>query len=520
MREPSPRPSKAYTSGLLSRIWQTVWPRTLFARLILLMLATLLAVQSLSVAIYLRDRDELIDSATDRHTRQRVTALIRLMDQARPYQYQTILKATRNDEMSVSITPAPLVKHPASRGQAAHMEQRLMQRTLRSPELPVHISLKVVEERCENDSEHPFNPKQRNNAHEYERSSDYGPDRPLRSAYQSFHEQDNNRNSYRNPEHHKPYAMTWSITVSARLNTGEWLNIRVGHHNNEQVWDWQAAQGLLLVGILVIGLMVWLVKSNTRPLRRLAGTAEQIGRGQEPTPLAEEGAEEVRSTIRAFNAMQEKQQRFIKDRVLMLAAISHDLKTPLTKLRLQSEFITDPELQQQQQRTLVDMEDMLNATMAFARDDDQSETSRDVELVSLTLSLCDDHIANGANLTTHLPDRLVYRCRPTGIRRLFSNVIDNAVKYAPSATIELHCQGNWIEFIVTDTGPGIPEDVMDQVFRPFFRVETSRNRKTGGMGLGLSVVRSTALLHGGDVTLENMTPQGLKVTARLPYGGG
>ena len=500
-------------TALLRSITDWLWPKTLFARLILLMLITLIAVQSLSVVIYLRDRDDLIDSASNRHIRHQVVALIRLMDQSRPQQYRTILKATRNDELSVSITPTPLVKQPAVHGPSGIMERRLIKRAGRPADLPVHISLDVVEERCEDEKNHPPNAhhwnKRRHREYEYEQATWHNANRPDGPPpFKHHHTSDN--------ESYKTRLMSWSVTVSARLKTGDWLNIRVGDHDDKPVWDWKAVQGLLLVGILVIGLMVWLVKSNTRPLRRLADTAEQIGRGQEPEPLAEQGAEEVRSTIRAFNTMQEKQQRFIKDRVLMLAAISHDLKTPLTKLRLQSEFIADPGLQQQQQRTLTDMEDMLNATMAFARDDDQSESSRNVELVSLVLSLCDDHIANGASLTAALPERLVYHCRPTGIRRLFSNVIDNAVKYAPSAHIELRHQEGWLELIVTDTGPGIPDALLDQVFRPFFRVESSRNRETGGMGLGLSVVRSTALLHGGDVTLENVTPQGLKVTVRLP----
>ena len=505
------RPTHQRITGLLHRLW----PRTLFARLVLLMLVTLVAVQSLSVAIYLRDRHDLIDNATDRHTRQRVTALIRLMDQSRPRQYRTILKAIRNDETSVSITSRPLVEQPALRGPAGRMEKRLMHHTRRTAQLPVHISLEVVEERCEDDDDHRP-PWKKRSYDEHDDDEDHHFRHREHGFFKRQSDNDDDREHHDYGRSYRSELMSWSVTVSARLHTGEWLNIRVGHHEAEQVWNWRAAQGLLLVGMLVIGLMVWLVKSNTRPLRRLADTAEQIGRGQEPEPLAEQGAEEVRSTIRAFNVMQEKQQRFIKDRVLMLAAISHDLKTPLTKLRLQSEFVDDPELQQQQQRTLTDMEDMLNATMAFARDDDQSEPSRDIELTSLVLSLCDDHIANGAGLTSTLPERLVYHCRPTGIRRLFSNVIDNAVKYAPSAHIELQAVDGWIEFIVTDTGPGIPPELMEQVFRPFFRVEASRNRKTGGMGLGLSVVRSTALLHGGDVTLENITPQGLKVTVRLP----
>ena len=493
-----------------SKAVRRVWPSTLFARLILLMLLTLLAVQILSVTIYLRDRDEVIDSASDRHTRQQITALIRLMDQARPQQYRTIIKATRNDELSLAITSTPLVDHPSRVGRAGVLEDRLMRQTGRAPAQPIHISLDAVEEHCEDEEDHDQWRESEHPEHEDKHRFRHHGEHPRPGIIgKSLRKYDEEKSHYHS-------QMTWSVTVSARLKTGRWLNIRVGHHDDVQHWDWHAARGLLLIGILVIGVMIWQIKSNTRPLRRLANTAEQIGRGQEPTPLAEEGAEEVRSTIRAFNTMQEKQQRFIKDRVLMLAAISHDLKTPLTKLRLQSEFIDDSELQQQQQRTLSDMENMLNATMAFARDDDQSEPSSDIDLASLISSLCDDHIAGGANLSTQLPDRLVYHCRPTGIRRLFSNLIDNAVKYAPSAHIGLFAKREMIEFIITDTGPGIPDELLDQVFRPFFRVESSRNRATGGMGLGLSVVRSTALLHGGEVVLENTKPNGLQVIVRLP----
>ncbi len=502
----------------LKRLTAACWPNTLFTRLILLMLITLVLVQSLSVMIYLQDRDELIGGANDRHIRQRISALIRLMDQSQPRQYRTILKATDNDEMTVSLSGTPRVPDAALDPAGSKLQDHLYRRTRRSTDLPIHVAVHTGKKIPAHTWPEPIPPtfefRRWNNQHQHNGRTwhDGAPPDSYRPSGTGPGAKAGNKE-----RHHRPTRIC-TLTVSVQLATGQWLNLHIGHHDEFEVWNWQAAQGLLLVAALVIGIMIWLVKSNTRPLQKLAHTAEQIGRGQYAEPLEEEGAEEVRHTIQAFNTMQEKQQRFIKDRVLMLAAISHDLKTPLTKLRLQSEFVTDNDIQAQQLKTLSDMEAMLNATMNFAKDDGQSEGSRTIDLVSLVQSLCDDRIANGANLTLTLPDQLVYTCRPVSMRRMLANLIDNAVKYAPSASITLTQPNDSDEvvFVIADHGPGIPASLREHVFRPFYRVEASRNRETGGMGLGLSIVRSIALLHGGHVSLSQSMPHGLTVTVTLP----
>lgn len=481
------------------------WPKTLSARLVLLMLVTLVLVQSVSVLVYLKDRNEIINTASARLMVQRIAALVRLMDQSDPVQYEAILKATENPQLALRLSAEPVVADKSAKGEAAAMQQRLYQQTDRTAEQFIWVTYDRQTlfdgAECEDEAKKTPRPPERfsrGGDHEYwqwghpPRPGDVGRHGP--------------------PDKHWPFE----LTVAVLLDNGTWLNIRAGTANDLSLWNWRSAMGLLLIGILVVGLMIWMLRSNTLPLRKLAEAADRIGRGVDTEPLAEEGAEEVRSTIQAFNRMQDRQQRFIKDRTLMLAAISHDLRTPITKLRLQSEFVTDQEIQIKMLKTLGDMESMLTATMNFARDEVQNEASRPTDLVSLVQSLCDDLIATGANIETDLPERLVCECKPMGMRRMVGNVLENAVKYADAATVKLQAEPGHIVLTVTDNGPGIDASLFEQVFTPFYRVEDSRNRDTGGMGLGLSVVRSIAHLHGGEVRLDKAESGGLLVEITLP----
>lgn len=481
-------------------------PKTLGGRLILLMLATLLLVQGVSVLVYLKDRNEIINNASARLMMQRIAALVRLVDQSEPPQYDAILKATEGPQLALRLSAEPVVGNAAAQGEAAGMQHKLYAKTGRDTEQAIHVTYDRLTlfdgEGCDADEqrEHWHKPSH------LERFRDGGEHAYWRWGHRPPFER---RGSKGEP-------LPFKLTVAVLLENGTWLNIRAGVAEDLSLWNWRSALGLLVVGVFVVGLMLWILRSNTQPLRKLAQAADKIGRGVNTKPLAEEGAEEVRSTIQAFNLMQERQQRFIKDRTLMLAAISHDLRTPITKLRLQSEFVGDAEIRDKMLTTLTEMEGMIKATMNFARDDMENEPSRLTDLVSLVESLCDDLIMGGAQITTDLPGRLVCECKPTGIRRMVSNVLDNAVNYANSVQVRLWYEGDHVVLQVNDDGPGIDEALFEQVFSPFYRVEGSRNRATGGMGLGLSVVRNIAHLHGGEVRLRNRERGGLQMEIWLP----
>ena len=199
----------------------------------------------------------------------------------------------------------------------------------------------------------------------------------------------------------------------------------------------------------------------------------------------------------------------------MLAAISHDLRTPLTSLRLRAEFVQDHDLQEKMLKTIEEIQTMTEAALAYARDDSAVEATRTVDLSALVGSLCDDLAELGQNVTICDGPKVLYRCRPNSLRRAIRNLVENAVRYGERATVSVVRTADSLDIMVEDAGPGIPPADMEQVFAPFFRLEQSRNRETGGVGLGLSIARAIARHHGGDIVLENR-PRGLRATIRLP----
>lgn len=218
----------------------------------------------------------------------------------------------------------------------------------------------------------------------------------------------------------------------------------------------------------------------------------------------------------SFNQMQQRLKRFVDERTHMLAAISHDLRTPLTRLRLFAEFVSD-----EQQRALVlndieEMEQMLRASLTFASDEAHREPHSRVDVAALLISLCDTVSDVGSDVSYEGPDHAELPCQPVAIRRALSNLIDNACKYGEQAGVRLSEHGDLIEITVADRGPGIPADQVEQAFAPFRRLEGSRNRESGGVGLGLAIARDVIHGHGGAITLEAHQPTGLLVRVRLP----
>ncbi len=253
-----------------------------------------------------------------------------------------------------------------------------------------------------------------------------------------------------------------------------------------------------------------------RPLRRLANVADRVGRGETVEPLPEEGAEDIQSTAAAINRMQARLRRFVEDRTNMIAAISHDLRTPITSLRLRAEFIAEPEMREKIIGTLNELQAMVDATLNFAREESVVEPTRPVDLDSLVQSLCEDLADMGWDISFEAGRRIACRCRPEGIKRALRNVIENAVRYGARAKVRLEEHRESIDIIVDDEGPGIPAEDHERVFTPFVRLETSRSRDTGGVGLGLSIARTIVHAHGGEMRLANLPARGLRVTLHLP----
>jgi signal transduction histidine kinase len=272
----------------------------------------------------------------------------------------------------------------------------------------------------------------------------------------------------------------------------------------------------LLTQLVVIVILTLLaVHWATRPLSDLAAAAEKIGTNVDSPPLDEAGTVEVRDAARAFNRMQTRIATYLRDRTRMLAAISHDLKTPITRLRLRSELLADEALREKFVRDLQEMETMVGRALEFAKGQDVREPPQPINVVALVESLQDDYREGGARVDVEGTARS-YVGRPLAIKQCLRNLVDNAVKYGGHARIILADTDTMLTIRVRDSGPGIPVESLERVFDPFFRLEESRNRDTGGTGLGLSIARNVAETHAGTLVLRNAEGGGLEAILTLP----
>ncbi|MCQ2997307.1 ATP-binding protein [Pseudomonas syringae] len=308
----------------------------------------------------------------------------------------------------------------------------------------------------------------------------------------------------------RPYALV------IQLGDGSWVQLSVATRK----WGFDPFMRNLVVIVLVLLSTIVVALIATRhlatPLERFAEGARRFGKDFRAPPIPVLGPHEIRQAILAFNAMQAQIQHFLNDRTQMLAAISHDLRAPLTRMRLRGEFIEDTEQQTKLFRDVDEMQTMVNSALEFFRDDARLEPATAFDLAELLLTIVDDFKDAGVEVQFVGASRFVFEGRPIGIKRALVNLIDNAVKYGYEATVQLDSRAGWVEILVQDRGLGIAPELHEQVFAPFFRIEGSRNKNTGGVGLGLSAARATVLEHGGSLTLRNRRSGGLEVRVTLP----
>jgi signal transduction histidine kinase len=271
---------------------------------------------------------------------------------------------------------------------------------------------------------------------------------------------------------------------------------------------------------LCLGLLAYIVaRMATRPLGRLARAATALGGDINQPPLPESGPSEVRHAAVAFNVMQARIRSYVEERTQMLAAIAHDLQTPLTRLRLRLEKVADENLRDRLVADLGAMQGMIREGLDLATSLDTAGMMERVDLDSLLSSVCADAADAGQNVTLHGQMRVSILAIPSALQRCLANLIDNAVKYGGYARVTTVRDGNKAVIRVRDGGPGIPEAQMEKVFDPYYRIETSRSRETGGTGLGLTIARNIARKHGGTLILRNASGGGLECALTLPLVG-
>jgi two-component system OmpR family sensor kinase len=303
--------------------------------------------------------------------------------------------------------------------------------------------------------------------------------------------------------------------LGVRQRGGRWLVVKPGGGIGVDAWQQRM---LLVFAVTAAGLAPlawWFARRLAAPIAALAAGAERLGRDPRAPPLEPRGSAEVIAAVNAFNEMQERLRRHVEYRTTLVGAIAHDLRTPLTRLRFRIEAVPEG-LREKLASDIDEMEAMVSATMEFARESARPRTRSKLEIASLVETVMDEAEETGADAAALNAERLVVDGDPMGLKRVRENLVNNALKFGGRARARAMTRDGMAVIEVDDDGPGIPPEEMERAFEPFHRLEASRSRDTGGLGLGLSVARAIARAHGGDVCLANRPEGGLRATLTLP----
>lgn len=306
------------------------------------------------------------------------------------------------------------------------------------------------------------------------------------------------------------------IVVSVRFPDDSWLNFAIGNFGVATAFWYGVFMSTTAMALGVLAISIVLVRGATSPLRAVTEAARRLGRGGPGTPIDEHGPREAREAAAAFNDMQRRITQLMEERARTMAAVSHDLKTPLTRLRFRTEFIADQETRDNIVADLSEMESMIDSALAFLRSEAESEELRQSDIASICTTICDELSDQGHDVKVTRSDSAVLPVRRLMLKRAVNNLVTNGLKYGKRVRLRVEDSASHAAVVVDDDGPGIPPDRMEQVFEPFRRLEDSRSRETGGVGLGLTVALMVARAHGGTIRLQNRPEGGLRAQMTLP----
>ncbi len=467
-------------------------PRSLFGRLVLILLGGLILAQLATAYINLTERDQLLYRAGGMRLAQQISDIVRLLDSLPAAERRKVVAVFNAPPLTVSLDrPRITTRQGSAEGDFAHSMFTTVLRFALGEDAQVNLV------RLEGAPE-SFRPGRRG-----------GPaDMDMMPMMQG-------RGGGRGMGPGYTQGGTF-FTVQIALHDGTWVTFDSFLSPQATAVPLRLALTLLILLGTVIALSLVAVRWVTGPLSELAIAAEKLGEDINRPPLPETGPSEAQRAARAFNTMQRRLARFIADRTRIFTAMSHDLKTPITRLRLRTELLDDEPLRAKFVKDLEEMEDMVTQTLDFMRDANTQEAVQRLDAMALIESLQTDYQDTGSKVDIEGGAVQPYPGRPLGLRRCLVNLVGNAIRYGGRATIKLEDTANLLTIRVLDDGPGIPEEELEQAFEPFFRGEASRSRETGGSGLGLGIARNIARAHGGDLVLRNRPEGGLEAILTLP----
>ena len=478
-------------------------PRSLFARMVLILLGGLVVAQLLSLAVHWRERGEIIMRAMGMRSAQRIADVVKLLDSIAPAERRKIVSVFSSPLLRIALDGQRLAPEAgdAEKEDQAAQYAAVLQRAL-GEGFSIVVNVTDAPPRGAPGPGYGMGPGMMGGP------SKWGPNAggPGQIGPGAF-----------GPGMHRSAGV--SLVVQARLHDGTLVTFDFRQPNESVSWPYRLLLSLMVLLAVVFAVTLFAVRWVTRPLKTLAEAAQNLGEDINRPPLDEQGPLEVSRAARAFNTMQQKLAKFISDRTRIFTAMSHDLKTPITRLRLRTEMLDDAELRAKFANDLQEMEAMVGAALDFMRGLDHQEPVRPVDVMALLESLQADAREIGGDVRIEGAVRAPYHGHAQALKRCLSNLIDNAVKYGKSATISVEDSAGQLRICVRDEGPGIPEAELERVFDPFYRLEGSRSRSTGGTGLGLTIARNIAQAHGGELVLRNRPAGGLEAVLTLPRRG-
>ncbi|OYD52464.1 two-component sensor histidine kinase [Thauera propionica] len=433
-----------------------LWPRSLFSRLMLIWLVGIAIVLAVSFTLFVGERERVGRAALFEGVAQEIAATADVLDRLSPAERERWIDELGRRRLRLSLRPIPEHLRPAPDG---HPLGSALRTAMPERETRIHL-------------------------------------------------------------HHRNGAPHAALIVSVTLADGQPLLIRLpGIPPTPSIRPPEPGRLLAALTALIggVGLLTWIaVRLATRPLSRMADAARALGEDPNSPPLPTRGPTEVVRAADAFNQMQKRIREHVSERTRILAAISHDLQTPITRLRLRAELVDDEALRARIQADLDSMQVLVKEGLAYARSLDDAAPAQAIDLDRLLEALRDDAEDMGWQVSLNGHAGAPLHAQPGAVRRALWNLIENGVKFGNAVAITVTPESDAFEICIRDHGPGLPEDELEKVFEPFYRVETSRNRETGGTGLGLAITRNLLRRQRGEVSLQNHPDGGLLATVRLP----
>ncbi len=461
-----------------ARFFRSLVPRTLMGQMILILLTGLAASHLVANWIYASDRGQALRAVGGYAVAQRIAHLARLVDEAPEDWRSRIVTAASDPTLRVTLS----LKPPETAAKSFDATE-IPIGTYLAEQLPDALSARF----------HIYvaGPSGARTSNAVNPNAKTGPWRHRVGQWRGLH-------------------------AVIQLTNGQYLSFVAALPETGPSISWRFIGALGVMSILVVLTSIWAVRRVTAPLGIVVQAAQRLGRDVDAPPIAGSGSREMQEVAQAFNEMQLRLQRLLQGRTTMLAALSHDLRTPLTLLRLRIEGLPEGEERDRMLASVGDLDAMIETTLQFARGEAAAEGHRRTDLGALLSSIVDDMADAGLPVTMEPSPAVVLACQPITLRRAIINLIDNAIKYGNTAHVTLLVSESAVSIVVEDEGPGIPESERQSVFEPFHRLEQSRNRETGGTGLGLAIALSIARAHGGQIVLRNRATAGLCATLILP----